>query len=216
MDSSKPAGTETKPISSNDVAPGNQAATHLDTTLSALMDSEADELELRRLLRALPGDPELAATWKRYHAVRASLHQEIHSNPAVDLLPGIKERIAAEAEIPVTLRARILRSGAMRLLGQGAIAASVAVAALLGVSLLESPSGDSLPVAAVTEVSQSATPAMSGNFRAEELARSAVSDPEALERLEQAVYQGLSDLPPPAEIPVSYNPDFPQQPRITE
>jgi len=189
---------------------------NLNGSLSALMDNEADELELRRLLRALPDDPELAGTWKRYHAVRASLHQEIHSNPAVDLLQHIKARLAAEANVPVTLSGRISRSGTLRFLGQGAIAASVAMAALMGVALLESPVGDSPAGVAVAEVAQPAAPAMSGNFRAQELARSAVSDPEALERLEQAVYQVLSDLPLPAEIPVSYNPEFPQQARPAE
>lgn len=213
MDSRKPAGIASPPLSFE--TPTSEEPL-LNVALSALMDNEADELELRRVLRALPGDPELAATWKRYHAVRASLHQEIHSNPAVDLLPGIKARIAGDADIPLTLRGRMLHSGVLRLFGQGVIAASVAVAALLGVALLESPAGETPAASGVVAVVQPASPAMSGNFRGEELARSAVSDPEALERLEQAVYQGLSDLPPPAEIPVSYNPGFPREPTTAE
>ena len=47
----------------------------LNEALSALMDGEANELELRRILRELPARPELAAAWTRFHTVRASLQQ---------------------------------------------------------------------------------------------------------------------------------------------
>ncbi len=43
-------------------------------SLSALMDGEADELELRRLLKALDKDPELAQRWQRYHLAQSILH----------------------------------------------------------------------------------------------------------------------------------------------
>ena len=38
----------------------------LQESLSAVMDNEADELELRRVL-ASSGDEELRSTWSRYH-----------------------------------------------------------------------------------------------------------------------------------------------------
>ena len=58
-------------------------------SLSALMDDQADELELRRILKAMPNNPELQRKWQRFHAVRSSLQQEIHSDPAVSLVAGI-------------------------------------------------------------------------------------------------------------------------------
>src|SRR5687768_16110909 len=112
--------------------------TRLNEALSALMDGEADELEVRRILRELPARPELYAAWKRYHSLRASLQQEVHVNPRVDLLDGVRARLAAEHEATgFTHHASfsgMLRSRVVRFLGQGAIAASVAAAALIGVS----------------------------------------------------------------------------------
>ena len=42
----------------------------LRESLSALMDNEADELEVQRVLRQIGEDVELRRTWERYHAVR--------------------------------------------------------------------------------------------------------------------------------------------------
>ena len=109
----------------------------LRESLSALMDDEAGQLELRRVLRELPDDPELAATWRRYHAVRAGLHHDIHPRPAVDLLAGVQARLAAEeVGVPVVGWRRRIGAPLLTRLGQGAIAASVALAVLVGVSSL--------------------------------------------------------------------------------
>lgn len=194
----------------------------LNEALSALMDGEADELELRRILRELPSSPELYAAWKRYHSVRASLQQDIHRDPAVDLLPGFHTRLGAEQNtqefvhqgpLGLVLRSRI-GSRIVRYLGQGAIAASVAVAALMGFSVLET-ADTSTPAAShlVAEVAEAtdagATPALNGEFNAAEVSRTVAFDVEAFDRLEQAVYRELSELPPPEQIPVNYNPALP-------
>lgn len=177
----------------------------LNETLSALMDGEADELELRRILRELPARPELSAAWSRYHAVRASLNREAHANPRVDLLAGIHARLAADAqstEFTPARRAGMLQSRLVRYVGQGAIAASVAVAALMGVSFLEvSDDGTTAPAIA------DAGPALNGEFNAGDQVRTVSFDAEAYNRLQQAVYRELSERP--QAIPVSYNPEFP-------
>jgi sigma-E factor negative regulatory protein RseA len=189
--------------------------------LSALMDGESDELELRRVLREAPSNPELVATWRRYHAIQASLQQSIHGKPSVNLLDGIKARLADEdgqSSLPVSARVtgKVLRSGLLRYLGQGAIAASVAVAALMGVSLLETAQNGTSEAAVIAAGAPVETPALGGDFNASELARTAVTDAEAYSRLERAVLQEFSDLPAPEEIPVNYNPDFPVQPVAAE
>ncbi len=192
----------------------------LNEALSALMDGEADELELRRILRELSSTPGLYAVWKRYHAVRASLHQDIHRDPAVDLLQGFHARLASEQDTSefghqsLGQFGSVLRSRFVRYLGQGAIAASVAVAALMGFSVLQTAdTGTSAPA-----VADAATaPALNGEFNAGnagnagELSRTVSIDAEAYDRLEQAVYRGLSELPPPEFTPVNYNPELPVQ-----
>ena len=44
-------------------------------TLSALLDNEADELELRRLLKSYGTNSEIAESWDRYSLVQALLHE---------------------------------------------------------------------------------------------------------------------------------------------
>lgn len=182
----------------------------LNEALSALMDDEADQLELRRVLRELPANPELSAAWKRYHAVRASLQQDIHSRPAVNLLQGVQARLAAEEGSPAfehpTRSGSVLRSRFVRYLGQGAIAASVALAALMGISTLETAdTGTAAPALAAADN----TPVLNGEFNAGDQSRTAAIDPGAYDRLEQAVYREFSDQQPAAQIPVSFNPEFP-------
>lgn len=56
----------------------------LDESLSALMDNEASEMELRRLLKQLSTEnPDIQARWQRYHIARSALHGEpiVNSNP---------------------------------------------------------------------------------------------------------------------------------------
>lgn len=196
----------------------------LNEALSALMDGEADELELRRILRELSSSPELYAAWQRYHTVRASLHQDIHRDPAVDLLQGFHARLAAEQNAgefghqSLGRFGSVIRSRFVRYLGQGAIAASVAVAALMGFSVLQTADTGTSAPAAVEVAVTGTTPALNGEFNGGnnggnegELSRTVSVDAEAYSRLEQAVYRGLSELPPPELTPVNYNPEFPVQ-----
>lgn len=48
----------------------------LHESLSAVIDGEADELELRRVLNAVAEDPELQAKWQRMHALGSVLRRE--------------------------------------------------------------------------------------------------------------------------------------------
>ncbi|MDY6982153.1 MAG: sigma-E factor negative regulatory protein [Pseudomonadota bacterium] len=184
----------------------NTTDTRLNEALSALMDGEVDELELRRILREMPARPELAAAWKRYHAVRASLNLEVHANPRVDLLAGIQASLAAEAETAAFVPARnMLQSRFVRYVGQGAVAATVAVAVLMGVSFMEvADDSANAPALAIAD----AGPTVNGEFNAEQT-RTVSFDAEAFDRLQQAVYRELSERP--QAIPVSYNPEFPAE-----
>ncbi len=48
----------------------------LRESLSAVMDGEADEFEIRRVLNEAADDPELRGVWERYHLVRSVMRGE--------------------------------------------------------------------------------------------------------------------------------------------
>lgn len=97
--------------------------------LSALMDGELAAEPTRFLLRRLDHDPELSATWSRWHLIRACLAADPArmATPAADA--GFASRVAAA--VAHERAAAPSRRHWARYLGGGAIAAGVAVAALL-------------------------------------------------------------------------------------
>ena len=66
-------------------------------TLSALMDGEVNELELRRLLKACQQDNELANCWQRFHLASASIKQE--SLSSFDLSRAVMKALDDEHEL---------------------------------------------------------------------------------------------------------------------
>lgn len=69
-------------------------------SISALLDNEADELELRRFLKASEQDPTLLETWERFSLVQSVLHES-----AQPVSSGLSQRIAAELENEAPLSA---------------------------------------------------------------------------------------------------------------
>ena len=57
-------------------------------SLSALMDNEGDELELRRVLKSLDDEPDAADAWRRYHLMRSLLRREGDVDMTTDLSAG--------------------------------------------------------------------------------------------------------------------------------
>jgi sigma-E factor negative regulatory protein RseA len=99
----------------------------LQESLSAVMDNEADELELRRVLSAID-NAEARATWSRYQVARAVMHKDL-LDPKLDLAAAVSAALADEV-MPAKSKPRAWRS-----LGRLAVAASVTVAVLAGVRL---------------------------------------------------------------------------------
>ncbi|KRW59439.1 sigma-E factor negative regulatory protein [Pseudomonas sp. TTU2014-080ASC] len=102
----------------------------MQESLSAVMDNQADELELRRVLAASE-DPEVRATWARFQLARAAMHREL-VEPRLDLVSAVSAAIADE---PVPKMASTQKSARLRNVGRWAVAASVTVAVLAGVRL---------------------------------------------------------------------------------
>ncbi len=108
----------------------------LQETLSAVMDNEADELELRRVLAACGEDAELRSTWSRYQLARSVMHRE-PTLPKLDIAAAVSAALADEAAPPKA------EKGPWRMVGRLAVAASVTLAVLAGVRLYNQ--NDALP-----------------------------------------------------------------------
>lgn len=99
----------------------------LHESLSAVMDNQADELELRRVLAASE-DADVRATWSRYQLARAVMHKEL-LEPRLDIAAAVSAALADEPAPALQQRA----PASWRTLGRLAVAASVTLAVLVGV-----------------------------------------------------------------------------------
>jgi sigma-E factor negative regulatory protein RseA len=117
--------------------------------LSALVDNELDELDERRVMKALENDADLRKTWERYHLVHSVLHQELDV-----LVPSdVAARVAAQIESEPADAASFRRRKISRIAGTLAMAASVAVIAVAGVQWFNRPV--TAPVPSLAAVGQS-------------------------------------------------------------
>lgn len=136
----------------------------LKEALSAVIDGEADEFELRRVLDEIGKDAALAASWERYHLIGAVLRRERVSRSV-----GMRERVWAEvgleevAEVASTpipaSEAPAAAAPRLRRWTPAALAATVVIAAVVGlVSLGEFAETPGVQVAEVSvpEVQQRA------------------------------------------------------------
>jgi sigma-E factor negative regulatory protein RseA len=100
-------------------------------SLSALLDDEADELEVQRVLARIGDDPELRRTWFRYAAARSVVagHRLDHLN--LDISGRVRDAIASEEAVAAPAGGR-LGQRLLRPLASFAIAASVAAVVVVG------------------------------------------------------------------------------------
>lgn len=108
-------------------------------SLSALMDGEGGDFEIRRTLGLVSRDPELRRKWDRYHLAATAMRGELVS-PG----PDLSARIAAALDREPAPRNRT----ALRAVGRVAVAASVAFLTVVGVRYLTPISSRSTEVAA--------------------------------------------------------------------
>ena len=98
---------------------------HDKESLSALLDDEADELSLPRLLKSYDRDPEISEKWRRYSLVQAIIHDTV-----IPVNPTLTQRVRialAEEESFSRVKLKAWSEGLIKL----AIAASVAVVCVL-------------------------------------------------------------------------------------
>lgn len=69
----------------------------MKASLSALMDDEANELEVQRVLSNM--DEDLAQTWHRYHQVRQVVRECGPDLSSIDVRSALANRLTEEAEV---------------------------------------------------------------------------------------------------------------------
>jgi sigma-E factor negative regulatory protein RseA len=204
-------------------------------SLSALMDNEAEELELRRILKEMEAESgldgqemsalsaDLKGKWHRYHVVSASLKREIHAIPSSNLLASIQAELADEP-VPMRDSGDVLRQetrtssastgkGIMQLLGQGAIAASMALAVLFTADLVmvadNSGTGPASMELADSTTSSGPLRGLTGELNPSTRTQVAVQnaiDAEELRRLERVVSAELEDVLEAPALPATFVP----------
>ena len=142
----------------------------LKESLSAVMDGEADEFEIRRVLNEAADDPELRGVWERYHLVRSVMRGEGRTLGADRLSARFWTQIDAgeaapvdEIAEPANASPRASRSTwvtwGQRVAGV-AVAAGVAAAVIVGYRIDESAPTPPAQVAVVEPAVPSAAMAL--------------------------------------------------------
>lgn len=116
-------------------------------SLSALMDDEANELELERILSRAGEDVELRQTWVRYNAVRSLASGQSVGAVSADISARVSEAIAEEVS-PAALTRRSRGQRLLRPLASFAVAASVATVVVIGGQQLSQVGSGQAPVLA--------------------------------------------------------------------
>ncbi|SRR5690554_144949 len=101
-------------------------------SLSALMDNEGDDLELRRALKAFESEPDAAEAWRRYHLMRSVLRRDQNIDVSTDLSAGIMARIEAEP-VPAVEQPRFAPRRSHSFARSAGIAAAVSLMVITGV-----------------------------------------------------------------------------------
>ena len=154
-------------------------------SLSALLDNEATELDIQRILKAMEHDPEIARVWERYCLGQSLIHDPAVYRAAPDLAGRVSDALRHEA-VPAGSSLLTGRQVLVKL----AIAASVAVVVFAGMQF--SLQQDAVPVA--SQVTQPATEAPAGLNEASGISPTLVADvptsevdPLARQRLEDYI-----------------------------
>lgn len=70
-------------------------------SISALMDGEVADFELRRTLDRIESDPELSEAWQRYHLVRSVMKHEEGADLKVDISANVMSALDSEASFDI-------------------------------------------------------------------------------------------------------------------
>lgn len=154
----------------------------LRESISALMDGEADELELRRLLSTASDEHAtvIDETWSRYHLVRDVMqnNNQDHSFRQLDISHHVSAAIDRESVSPAVDQSSSLLSRVswLKPMAGFAVAASVTVAVVVGVRSIDPLNpGLNPPVATQTAGASRVYPIQGASLQASEGSAAAVT-----------------------------------------
>lgn len=105
----------------------------LRESLSAMMDDEANELEIERVLSQIASEGDLRDTWSRYQYSRDALKGQAVAFTGLDVSASVREAIDSEPMVAQQhTTEKSVRDRLMRPLSSLAVAASVTAAVVLG------------------------------------------------------------------------------------
>ena len=170
-------------IKTASVTPPTHTADRDAEAISALMDGEANDLDLRRLLKFAAENPETMETWERYHLVQLVMHEQ-----GTPVSTAVASGVAVALADEVAYSAESQRFSAwQQQLTKLAVAAAVAVLAVL---TLQPDPAVTMPTSELAQEapsnSQAAPLAVSATLVADTRVvetLSATVDPEAQQRL---------------------------------
>jgi len=129
-------------------------------SLSALLDDEAGDLDVQRILNDMGEDNDTAATWRRYHLAAASMRNELNAFSQVDLSARIRDTIEQQ---PQTAQQGSRFGSWVKPFASVAVAASVTAVILTSTQLFNAVSGTGTPAQpAALAVSGSVSPMVAG------------------------------------------------------
>lgn len=126
----------------------------LRESLSALLDDEANELEVRRVLSQVDSEPELRQTWRRYNITRQVMAGQ-QPFLSVDISGRVREEIQQTDSDAISPG---LRQRMMRPIASFAVAASVAATVVIGGQQIASLGGVDQSAGGTQAVAASASP----------------------------------------------------------
>jgi len=115
-------------------------------TLSALMDGETQELELRRLLGSIDADPALRERWRRQQMISDIMSKRPLTHPDMDVSGRVSDALSAKSSV------------SRNPIWSVAVAASVTLAVVMGGQQLLLPTGTPSAPFAVSEVGGAVVP----------------------------------------------------------
>lgn len=121
----------------------------MNESLSALMDGEADELEIRRLLNQ-ESQQELFDKWQNFQLIGSLLREEPATT--LDLSKGVRQALDGEPMDDITVAPQTVQANKWRwLMASGAVAASVTMAVLVSVQWQQADQHGAMQVAQTVE-----------------------------------------------------------------
>jgi len=108
----------------------------LRESISALVDDEAQELELHRVLASMEDDEKLRQTWKRYQAASFSMKRQLDCRFDLDISDRVSAALADEPAVEVEVAVEKSRfGGVFKPMLSMAVAASAAFLVIFAVQM---------------------------------------------------------------------------------